>query len=262
MVRKGFFPEVNSVVEAKKNAETLLNELFSIFGESSAQHIYTRKSGQPTNAEALKAWQARVLQMVKGVDLPTFSANISQSSLVSELLSQSSKINPAGIKHTLNKMGIHFVVLPHLEHTYLDGATFLTNSGNPVIGITLRHDRLDNFWFTMFHELGHIFLHLSHEPALAFFDDTHSPEAQSGDFHEREANEFAQNAMIPNKIWSDFISTNQPYTETKVWVFARKLGISPAIPAGRLRYENHDYSGLNNLVGAHCLRDTFKDYVL
>lgn len=262
MVKKGFFPGQNSVREAKKIAQSLLNELFSVIDESGVQLVYTRKSSQlqPPDAEALKAWQACVLHRVKGVSLPPFSREVVQSSLVNELVLQSKKINPDKIKQTLNNAGIHFVILPHLEHTYLDGAAFINNTGNPVIGMTLRHDRLDNFWFTLFHELGHIFLHLSQDSTLSFFDDTESVEVRSADAYEREANEFSQNAMIPYKKWQDFISSSRPFTESKVKAFARKLGITPAIPAGRLRYESQNYSGLNKLVGAHCVRDAFEDY--
>jgi len=262
MVKKGFFPGQNSVREAKKIAQSLLNELFSVLGDSGGQLVYTRKSSQlqPPDAEALKAWQACVLQRVKGVSLPPFSREVVQSSLINELVRQSKKINPDKIKQTLNNAGIHFVILPHLEHTYLDGAAFIDNTGNPVIGMTLRHDRLDNFWFTLFHELGHIYLHLSQDSTLSFFDDTESVEVRSADAYEREANEFSQNAMIPIKKWQDFIRNAAPFTESKVEAFARKLGITPAIPAGRLRYESQNYSGLNKLVGAHCVRDAFEDY--
>ncbi len=262
MVKKGFFPGQNSVREAKKIAQSLLNELFSVLGDMNVQQIYTRKSSQlqPTDAEALKAWQACVLHRVKGVNLPAFSTEIVQSSLISELVTQSREINPVKIKQTLNDAGIHFVILPHLEHTYLDGAAFINNTGNPVIGMTLRHDRLDNFWFTLFHELGHVFLHLNQDPTLSFFDDTESVVAKSADSYEREANEFSQNAMIPNNKWQEFISTSRPITENKVIAFAFKLGITPAIPAGRLRYESQYYISMNKLVGAHCVRDAFEDY--
>ena len=56
--------------------------------------------------------------------------------------------------------GIPLVVEPHLPQTYLDGAAFLLPAGRPVIGLTLRYDRLDNFWFVLFHELAHVVKHL------------------------------------------------------------------------------------------------------
>ena len=51
----------------------------------------------------------------------------------------------------LRSHGINLVVEPHLPKTYLDGAVILKKEENPIIGLTIRHDRLDNFWFTLLH---------------------------------------------------------------------------------------------------------------
>src|SRR4030042_1351312 len=56
----------------------------------------------------------------------------------------------------LEKMGIILAVEPHLPRTHLDGAAMLRSDGTPVVALTLRYDRLDNFWFTLSHELAHI----------------------------------------------------------------------------------------------------------
>jgi hypothetical protein len=74
----------------------------------------------------------------------------------------------------LNKVGIHFIVLQHLPETYLDGACFFAPDGSPVFDLTLRHDRMDNFWFTIVHELAHLYLDLD-GGNIAFFDDTEQP---------------------------------------------------------------------------------------
>jgi HTH-type transcriptional regulator/antitoxin HigA len=60
----------------------------------------------------------------------------------------------------LNNVGVIFFVLPHLQKTYLDGAAFLHNN-NPVIVYTARYKRIDNFWFTVAHEIAHVLLHLN-----------------------------------------------------------------------------------------------------
>ncbi len=60
----------------------------------------------------------------------------------------------------LHRNGIRLVIEPHLNRTRLDGAAIMTRDGAPIIGMTLRHDRVDNFWFTLCHELGHVALHL------------------------------------------------------------------------------------------------------
>lgn len=111
-----------------------------------------------------------------------------------------------------------------------------------MIGLTLRHDRLDNFWFTLFHEVGHVLLHLGKDEDR-FFDDT-----ESGDQSrlEDQANEFASQHLIPEWEWQRI-----QYLKTAVEIKAeaKRLKISPAIIAGRLRRQANDYKIHRTLVG-------------
>ncbi len=66
--------------------------------------------------------------------------------------------------------GIHLILVSHLPKTYLDGAAMLMPNGTPVIGLTLRHDRVDNFWFTLLHELAHVARHLSEKEPIIVDD--------------------------------------------------------------------------------------------
>ena len=74
------------------------------------------------------------------------------------------------LKNILRKIGIVVVIEPHFPKTYLDGATILVNKDNPIIGLTLRFDRLDNYWFTLMHEVAHIALHYNEDISL-FYDE-------------------------------------------------------------------------------------------
>ena len=76
---------------------------------------------------------------------------------------------PKRARDLLASKGIVLVTEEHLSGTYLDGAAMLTDDGRPVIGVTLRYDRLDNFWFVLLHELGHVFLHLMSGLRYDFF---------------------------------------------------------------------------------------------
>ena len=70
----------------------------------------------------------------------------------------------------MRENGIRFVVLRHLSWTYLDGAALRGPDRAPVVALSLRHDRLDHFWFSLTHELAHIMLHLDDE-ACVLLDD-------------------------------------------------------------------------------------------
>ena len=68
---------------------------------------------------------------------------------------------PKRAQKFLAKHGIILIVAPHLANTYLDGAAMLMKDGTPVVRMTVRYDRLDNFWFCLLHELTHVARHLS-----------------------------------------------------------------------------------------------------
>ena len=68
----------------------------------------------------------------------------------------------------LKRHGIKLIIEPHLPKTHLDGATLLADKNNPVVGLSIRHNRPDNFWFTLMHELAHIALHYDNNEVEAF----------------------------------------------------------------------------------------------
>jgi HTH-type transcriptional regulator/antitoxin HigA len=122
------------------------------------------------------------------------------------------------------------------------------------VALTLRHDRLDNFWFTLFHELAHVALHLDGNTVDAFFDDL-SIEGTKEQW-ECEADELAANSLIPECHWhAAKLTVRSPLAS--VVRFAEELRISPAIPAGRIRYQANNYTILKSLIGAGTVRPMF-----
>jgi HTH-type transcriptional regulator/antitoxin HigA len=138
----------------------------------------------------------------------------------------------------------------HLPGTYLDGAAMISPRGNPIVALTLRYDRLDNFWFVLFHELGHVFQHLYTSMHLDFFDEE---DGTDGDPIEWEADVFALNQLVPNTLWKQCLS-RFALTEEAVKIDAEKLGIAPSIIAGRIRKERNNYRIFTDLVGSGAVR--------
>jgi HTH-type transcriptional regulator/antitoxin HigA len=140
-----------------------------------------------------------------------------------------------------------------LPGTFLDGAALKLPDGSPAIAVTLRYDRLDNFWFTLCHECAHIALHLDKDGVEAFFDDL----AKNGtDKCEREADKMASEALISSRLWAES-GLAENHTPEAVRTFAEKLRISPAIPAGKIRFEKNNYKILKDLVGSGKVRPLF-----
>ena len=157
----------------------------------------------------------------------------------------------------LQKRGIPLVILEHLPQTYLDGACFKSPTGRPVVGMTLRHDRLDNFWFTLIHELAHVHLHLD-KHNFAFFDETETGVQGSRDPREREANALASELLIPEDVWKKWRrEVGKMVSKNDMVEFADQLSISPAVVAGRYRWETGDYNNFSALLGNKSVRRLF-----
>ena len=130
----------------------------------------------------------------------------------------------------LAAVGVHFVIVPPLPRSFLDGATFELD-GNPVIVLSLRYDRIDNFWFTLMHEVAHI--ESGHRGTII---DDFEQDAASAD--ERTADELAQNWLIDSTRYRSFIAAAKPYfARQSIVKFSQEIGRHPGIVLGRLHHE-------------------------
>lgn len=200
----------------------------------SSAHL--RSNDKEINTYAMWAWQVKVLQKSNEDKLNTIykngTVNLDFMRKLARLSWSSQGTNLA--VEFLNKHGIHLIIEPHFSKTYLDGAVCISPNGNPVIALTLRHDRLDSFWFSLMHELAHIALHID-ENEVWYLDDLDS---LSGDDIEQEADALAREALIPIDVWD-----KQALLDAEsVRKLSEKLEISPCIIAGRARYESKNHT--------------------
>ena len=222
---------------------------------ATALHRKKVRSGNAPNEYALLAWQARVLELARVGHAAGRLADFElKDEWLSELVSLTrDKNGPRKARELLWENGIALVIERHLSGTYLDGAAMISAMGHPVVALTLRYDRLDNFWFVLFHELGHVFLHLYTSLRLDFFDEEDGTDT---DGVEREADAFALDQLIPEATWKQCLS-RFALTEEAVRIDAKKLGIDPSIIAGRIRKERNNYLILNDLIGSGTVRSQF-----
>ena len=154
------------------------------------------------------------------------------------------------IKEILLKHGIILIYQESIPGMKLDGASFLLDGKIPVIGMTLRYSRLDNFWFVLFHELSHIILHYD-KLQTPIFDDL---DEESEEELEMEANGLALNSLIPRYKWRT-CDLHYNANEANVFSFAKELNIHPAIVAGRYQKEKNKYSVFSNIVNSVKTRE-------
>ncbi|WP_373498298.1 transcriptional regulator [Desulfococcus sp.] len=212
-----------------------------------------------TDPYALTAWCLRVLTLARENPLPVKYLRGSIKPAIFQDIARLSYFEngPLLAKEYLEKQGIHLIVVSHLPKTYLDGAALLLPDGTPVIGLTLRHDRLDNFWFCLLHELGHVAKHLSASDRIIVDDlDLRGHDVETEDKTEKEADEMAKAGLIPNNVWEKR-PTVGVVTPDAVRKLSEELKIHPALIAGRIRYEQQNYRILSKQVGSGQVRKHF-----
>lgn len=213
--------ETNVELAFYKKSEKLKNDQINIFAWSK-----------------LAQWQAKS-EVVK----PFHSQN--RDSIVAELKSLFYRnLNVvAETKSILNRNGIKFLVIEKFKESPIDGYSFWSND-NPAIVLTLRKKNLDNFAFSVVHELGHIFEHLQPYQKEDFLDIEY-PDSEHNE-KEQEADRFAKQCFIGDSVWSDFVGQNKSFnyhtTENKIIQFANSLGIHPSIVLGRYCYETKQFA--------------------
>src|ERR1035437_6473615 len=169
MFQRKWFSDFNGTLnEASKHSAELIAGLYANAGIQNIQYALTKKSmrsGSEINDFALKAWYARVISKARNQELNVFfDKNYISESWLNELVLLSTKENgPQEAVERLKNIGIRIIFASQIDGTHLDGAAILMDSIYPVIALTLRYDRIDNFWFVLFHEIAHVILHLNAE---------------------------------------------------------------------------------------------------
>ncbi|HWS83732.1 MAG TPA: HigA family addiction module antitoxin [Ktedonobacteraceae bacterium] len=129
--------------------------------------------------------------------------------------------------------GVAVVFVPELPNTGIWGATqwLASSEGKALIELTLGYQTDDHFWFTFFHEAGHILLHGEPQVFLEIDDKDREKE-------EYEADTFASYMLIPRHQWQQFIAQRSYHSKARIEEFAKEVGIAPGIVIGRLQHEN------------------------
>lgn len=149
----------------------------------------------------------------------------------------------------LRDAGVTPVCIRPLKRTHIDGACFYLPSGKPAIAISGRHDRIDNFWFTLLHECVHVERHL--EGLSLILDET---EGQNGAFGndsklELEANELARAALVPSDIFEELRRSAGSISASKIEIYSRQADVHRAIIAGQVRNITGRFTHFEKLIG-------------
>lgn len=165
------------------------------------------------------------------------------------LINENPEVFQDQLSKILSTCGVALVFLPHLKGTYAQGATIWPTKHKASVLISLRGKEADRFWFSLFHEIGHLILHKKDDIFI------HYDNADMQDILEIEADEFSSNLLIPIKKYQAFISEDN-FSSLAVQQFAKKISVPSGIVIGRLQYDKYiPYTHLNMLKAKYIWND-------
>ena len=229
---------VNEMAKRKWiNKQDLVNSIIRLFRCHSINEVLEKGIGELVfkkseafevrfDQNAASCWFQMAKNISETIDVPPFDIN-KLNALANKLHYYTANNDIKQFLADLNDCGVRFFVLSHLPKTYVDGAAFYNNS-IPTIVYTARFKRLDNFWFVIAHEIGHLLLgHLNEK--MWFIIEY---EAQSNQM-EHEANQEAARLLKHKEILTN-LGRIEYLTSPQIIEAAKQLEVHPCIVVGAL----------------------------
>lgn len=250
-------PEVKrakNISGRNKNYNNIVS-LFSSFCNSNDKHSTLFRKGASSDDNLINTWLSFVYEKEKFicsmVNIPAYTP------ITCEVLSEFTKnsINedfPLNAPRVLLDLGIILIYEESIPSAKVDGVVYVNENGNPVIGMSLRFSRIDNYWFTLMHELSHVLLHYN-QLGSPIVDDTER-EIDPEDLIEAQADRMALDLLIPRSMWRG-CAAKRSLREDDLFSFANEIGIHPAIVAGRIRNETRSYKFFSKIVNSINVRE-------
>jgi HTH-type transcriptional regulator / antitoxin HigA len=228
LVKRKWIPKTETLDELENAVCEFLDISSPLEKPRFAVNCRQKEFSSPENP-ALIAWGKRVEYLVKDQTVGVFDRERVEAAIPDILRYARKEEDIEKIPPLLNSLGIYFIIVPHLPKTYLDGATFFIND-HPVIALTLRYNRIDSFWFTLLHELGHI---VSNHRGV-YLDDINNLEKTP---QEEEADSRARDYLLDRQELEKFLSERRgKFSAEAIERFAESQARHPGIIVGRLQH--------------------------
>ncbi len=234
MIKRGW-------IESSKNIEVLEQQFLVFFGLQSLDEPLTFcHAAKKTQAEAPPTpLQVAWLHRARKVASEMVSAPYKEATLRQTLSNLSAlRTAPEETRHVarlLADCGVRFVVVEPIAGTKIDGACFWLAKEQPVVALSLRLDRIDNFWFVLRHELEHVLQRHGRDRGYVLDQEIESTPANQINEEEEVANNEAAAFCVDPSQMSDFIARVSPFfKEQRVLLFAQRLQVHPGLVVGQL----------------------------
>lgn len=256
MSKRGYFQGIDSSATDKAS---LLKLFFESINRPATVGALLKQSSYRTSTgdrSALAAWAGFVIKEADRIDAPSQLSEIDEGFMLQLAKLSASPDGPLRAQAALLEKGIKLIIEPAFPKTYIDGATIFTEE-TPIIGLTLRHDRLDNFWFTLMHEVAHVILHSDDDKIDIFYDELYETKDINPDDKEMRADALAAESLVPFKTWENSAAHLVP-SEITFNLLAKDLNVHPSIIAGKYRHDNKDWKAFSDIVKDSKVRHIFE----
>jgi HTH-type transcriptional regulator/antitoxin HigA len=267
MIKRGWITAES--VRDRKNVEVGLMRFFGVNRLDDIEilpHAAKKTEANTPLTPAQMAWLYRVKQIASDMLASPYSAQDLSAALGKLRKSMVAAEDVANVPRVLMECGVRFVIVESLTSAKIDGVCFWLNERSPVIAMTLRFDRIDNFWFVLRHEIEHVLQ--MHGTMLDI--ELEGERAGTGDGvaeEERVANSAAQEFCVPAKSMHDFVIRKAPFfAERDLIAFSRILKVHPGIVAGQLQRKTGRYDRfrdhlvkVRSLISPNAIKDGWGD---
>lgn len=205
------------------------------FAQSNATKRSTSQNEDLSSIQV--AWLYRVKHIADSMQVSPYSKKSLEAAIDQLKNYRSAPEEIRHIPHLLAKCGVRFVIVESLPSSKIDGVTFWIGSNSPVIGLSIRYDRIDNFWFVVRHEIEHVLNGDGKDAAIVDSDlESDTLGENSLPSEERIANEAAAEFCVPQKELSSFIARVSPlFSRARILAFSEKHKVHPGLVIGQLQ---------------------------
>ena len=270
MIKRGWLNTEN--LRDTKAVEKALVRFFGVNRVEDIEILPHAAKKTAVNSEASPsqlAWLYRVRQIAREILVPHYSPKKAREAISKLRALMVSPEGAAKAPKILAECGIRFVIVETLKSAKIDGVCFWLDERSPVIGMSIRFDRIDNFWFVLRHELEHVIQMHGREAAMldAELEGERAGTGSHIDEEERIANYAAQEFCVPVEQLEAFVIRKDPFfSERDLIGFSRILKVHPGIVAGQLqrrtgrydRFRNH-LAKIRDIVSPNAIKDGWGD---
>lgn len=263
-------------IESSSDADVLEAQVCRFFGISNIEETpklahAAKRTGYPDSLNApQRAWLFRVKQIAEATPVKPYSEKALRDAIPTLRTLLRAPEGVQQVPQILADCGVRFVIVEHVASSKIDGVTFWLDRKPglaPVIGMSLRLDKMDNFWFVLRHEIEHVLQKHGREEAIIDMDSEGAASSPDVDVNEEEriANLAGAEFCVPDREMRDFILRHNPlFSEEKVANFAWRMQVHPGLIVGQLQRRTgkwqlfrHHLAKIRHLIAPVAMTDGY-----